>query len=226
MKVRGATDAVARDALIRLRYPSDTGSARLRRLAPIHKRREPGDRVLLQTGHGVLVEELGDDRVPVPEDSLGNVATRAPAWNGEAGPGDLALNRPAVRDRVDPHAPQLPGHRERPVLRAGVGLQAQPGIDDQPAQLLGRPRRGAVRRARAALRPRLAAPAFLRTGPLADPPIRAAQRRGDLLGALTAATATDRFLAQILLGHHDLLDRQNEEHTPDTTLAERCPAVR
>src|SRR6266511_195760 len=131
MKVRGATDAVARDALIRLRYPSDTGSARLRRLAPIHKRREPGDRVLLQTGHGVLVEELGDDRVPVPED---------PAHDLRRDAGLQAQGGERVPEVVEADQGQPSPNGQSPErMRDDIGVQGSPvgAAEDQSLVLVG-----------------------------------------------------------------------------------------
>jgi len=37
-------------------------------LLPSTSAANPGDRLLFQAGHGVLVEDLSDHRVPVPED--------------------------------------------------------------------------------------------------------------------------------------------------------------
>jgi hypothetical protein len=104
--------------------------------------------------------------------ALGHVAGLAPPWLGEPGPGDLPLEGPPVRDRIHAHAAELPRHRRRPVLGPGIGLQAQPGVQDQPAQSLGRAPRGAMWGSRAAFGPRLVACLLLGSGdPLAHPPV-------------------------------------------------------
>src|SRR5206468_1900394 len=115
------------------------------------------------------------------------------------------------------------GGAPRPPPAARTGREGSPADAAwrrrSSAQVFGRAVRGMVRRAGPALRPPLVACLLACSNdPLANPPGGAPHRRGDLLGALPAQTATDRLLAQLLLRHHDLLARTNEEADTQTDI--------
>ena len=136
--------------------------------------------------------------------ALGLVAGEAPPGLGQPGPGDLPLDGPAVGQGLHPHAAQLPGHRQSSVLGPGVGLEAQAGIHDQPAQL-GRCAGGrGVRGSRTSPCPRpVSRLLVVARHPLANPTAGSAQRGGDGLWALSLPAPPDRLLAQLLLGQPD-----------------------
>ena len=107
--------------------------------------------------------------------SLGHITGHPRTWPGEAGAGNFAFYRPAVRHRLDAHPVQLPGHCERPVLGPGVRLEALPCLDDEPGHLGWGATRRAVGGTRAALGPfGVTRPFFIAGHPFAHPAAGAA----------------------------------------------------
>jgi hypothetical protein len=133
---------------------------------------------------------------------LGAVA-RCPAPTARhLGLGKDPVDGPHLRHRVDPEGVQLPGDRERAVLRHRVGLELRSCLQHLLAQPVRGARRGGLRRPRPRLRPVLTRHRGIGPGrPLAHPPVRATQRISNLLGGLSRPVTTHRLAPPLHLVH-------------------------
>ena len=152
--------------------------------------------------------------------ALSHVAGRPAPRSRQARSGDDPFDGPTGRDGVHSHAPQLPGHRQGPVLGPWVGHEASTGVEDRLAQVLGRARRRRVRCPGAALRPCQIGRLLVGPGrPFAHPAAGASQRHPNLFGALARLTTPHRLFAQLLLGHPVLLARWEARSQPGGTMS-------